>query len=909
MSNVAKLKKKAAELEQKKQFDKALAVYVELLGQISGEEEDADVALYNRVGDLMIRQGDVTQAVEYYEKAVDLYAEGGFFNNAIALCNKILRTSPGRASIYYKLGRISAKKGFSSDAKQNYLEYADRMQKAGKLDEAFRALKEFADLCPDQDDIRLMLADQLAKKQRNGEALEQLQLLYEKFEHEGRAAEARATIDRMKAIDPAVEPKSGTGGPKHKAGDLVFLDVTFDEKPRPGAPRKSVGARMVPDKPLAPPAPKAVPNVPPPAPPREEPVAPPTADLPFLDLDEPAPSEPSRPAPEPVDETFIQRGGIEPSDLETLGADPSQHFSSSLDTSFGGDSLLGIEPTSMSPDVEPEAAPSAFLDLEPALGADSGITHDAYGDFGGISPLEDDAGAGDLALVELELSDTEADAPEPPEHDLALPGELPVLDLPELRSSTSMPEMGDDLELIMPDAYDADAPDEAAEGLRRHSSALEDLDPPIARAHDEQHGGNVSFDIPLLDVDDPMDSDNGVGAGHPGLRSNGGGVAGGAPASRAHFDSPAPNDRLDQLRGRVNADAGNAGLRRALAEALFERGAREEGLSELELAMISFERASDLDGASSVADEIIRLNPNSVRHHQKRVEYAFRTNDRSRLVDAYLELADALFRSGQADKARTVYQRVLELAPDEIRAQAALTAFIEPTPAPNANRKPPAAADRKSAGTPERSGVFRRYTGESKRTDPEPEPARVEPKIPTDPAGFVNLGEWLRDDDQPKSTRMVVQEQAPTGNEQADFADMLRAFKQGVAQNVEDEDHQAHYDLGVAYKEMGLVDEAIAEFQKALRGPNDRVRAYESLGQCFLEKSQFQVAATLLSRALVEPRHNDEQLVGVLYLLGYCNEALQQWADALVYYQRVFAVDIEFRDVSDRISALERVAT
>jgi tetratricopeptide (TPR) repeat protein len=108
---------------------------------------------------------------------------------------------------------------------------------------------------------------------------------------------------------------------------------------------------------------------------------------------------------------------------------------------------------------------------------------------------------------------------------------------------------------------------------------------------------------------------------------------------------------------------------------------------------------------------------------------------------------------------------------------------------------------------------------------------------------------------------------------------------------------------------MGLIDEAISEFQKALRGPHDRVRAYESLGQCFLEKSQFQVAATLLSRALVEPGHNDEQLVGVLYLLGYCHEALQQWPEALMYYQRVFAVDIEFRDVSERISALERVAT
>ena len=79
MSNVAKLKKKALEFEQKKQFEKALAVYVQVLEETDGDE-DADVSLYNRVGDLMLRLGNVGDAVTYYEKAVDLYAEGGFFN-------------------------------------------------------------------------------------------------------------------------------------------------------------------------------------------------------------------------------------------------------------------------------------------------------------------------------------------------------------------------------------------------------------------------------------------------------------------------------------------------------------------------------------------------------------------------------------------------------------------------------------------------------------------------------------------------------------------------------------------------------------------------------------------------------------------------------------------------------------
>src|SRR4051812_37399571 len=202
MPDVAKLKKKAAEFELKKQFDKALAVYVEILDGYDASDEEVDVSLYNRVGDLYLKQGSVGDAVDYYEQAVDRYAEGGFHNNAIALCNKILRQSPGRASVYYKLGKISAQKGFKGDAKKNFLEYADRMQSEGKVDESFRALKEFADLCPDQDDIRLMLAEQLSKKGKGAEAIEQLQLLHERYVEQGRDAEAQATVERMKGIDP-----------------------------------------------------------------------------------------------------------------------------------------------------------------------------------------------------------------------------------------------------------------------------------------------------------------------------------------------------------------------------------------------------------------------------------------------------------------------------------------------------------------------------------------------------------------------------------------------------------------------------------------------------------------------------------------------------------------------------------
>ena len=875
MSNVAKLKKKAADFEQKKQFDKALAIYVQVLQELEGDEEEGDVALYNRVGDLMLRHGSVSEAVDYYEKAVDLYADGGFFNNAIALCNKILRQSPGRSSIYYKLGKISAKKGFKSDAKQNFLEYADRMQKAGKMDEAFRALKEFADLCPDQDDIRLMLAEQLSKRDRKDEAMHQLQTLYEKFDSEGRTAEARATIDRMKAIDPAAEPRRTGPQAAQKSNDLVFLDVTFDENPRKMTPRAS---------PTMPPRGK------PDAPPRSLP-----ADIPLLDVDEPdedtaepddAPAPPSRVAFQRADDVMLDTDAIDELEAPASGNGSMPDSAAALPglehTSFGGDfgtiddQMLSVEPTSMAEaDARAEAAGTSHaeveaedLEAEPSTSRldfilpDEGIPIDDVPDsgFGEMPFLVDEPAAGDR---KREAFETE----EPSFGSLDMGGDLvPPLDF------------GDDFGSPLGGGFSDD-----------QSTSLPMLDV-------ESDGTDVPAYAPPLVEEEPADAEE-----EPELE-----VAAAAPASaaapppvatpEAEEDSSilTPETRAEALRMRLARASSDWGLHREYGEALLEIGERDSGLEELEAALIGFERDNDLDNARSVAEEIIRVNPNSVRHHQKRVEYAFRVGDKTLLAQAYLELADSLFRSGQAEKSRAVYQRVLDLAPDDIRAQAALSAFIE---------TPPAKRDK-----PKEPGASKRYTAEMKKASlPEPEPAAEPVAASGDDADFVNLGDWLRDDHGPKSTRMVVQEQAPSGDEQADFADMLRAFKQGVAENVEDEDHQSHYDLGIAYKEMGLMDEAISEFQRALRGADNRARTYEALGQCFLEKGQYQVASTILARATAEPGTPDDQLVGVLYLLGYSYEALQRYDDALASYQRVFGVDIEFRDVGERIAALERV--
>ncbi len=958
MPDVAKLKKKAAEFELKKQFDKALAVYVEILdGYDKLSDEEVDVSLFNRVGDLYLKQGSVGDAVDYYEQAVDRYAEGGFHNNAIALCNKILRNSPGRASVYYKLGKISAQKGFKSDAKKNFLEYADRMQSSGKIDEAFRALKEFADLCPDQDDIRLMLAEQLSKKGRSEEAIEQLQLLYVRYSHEGRDAEARATIERMKAIDPTSEPRALGDAPSRSAADLVFLDLNDTAPPRRGMSgnnRAIEGLSILAtgEEPVIPPA---------------QPIAPPR----------PTPAVAASPMPT---EELLDTPFLEPAVLD--GVTRSAEFDRIADV--GGSLLEGLESTSFiapersetprelldfeptsftpatpSPATRPVVDPSAeLLDFDLAATPAAGARH--------VPPQDTEVPLMDFG--EIELPTMEFDEPEEV-HDnrgslLGLPliadeeGEAPVGEDVTVDDESTI---GGDLQLIMPDGT-------PARGVRTQLTPSDDLPlieldgtpikgvPVIAELGEEvvvedlivhepfdepgdelplmdiafptpgeamasilEAGGRNSVEMDALELEpsnphavefepdvadalelvpaiaDAMDLEPAI--------SDATDLAEEEESATAEEDddldsTPTPHiahrqstviakQDVDLLQALSEADPDDHLLRRRLAEAMLESGDRDGGLRELEAAMVGFERHDDLTAASKIADEVVLLNPSSVRHHQKRVEYAFRTNERGRLIEAYLQLADALFRAGQVEKSRAIYQRVIDLSPDDMRAQAALESFPAPEPEPAPPPPPPKG----------------RATVTGQRV---PAPVAAAPKLsPTPDDEFINLGDWLRDDDVKKDTRMIVEEKEPTGDEEADFQDMLKKFKQGIAENVEEEDHQSHYDLGVAYKEMGLLDEAIAEFQKALRAPANRVPTYEALGQCFIEKEQYPMAATILGRALHEPHMSENQLVGVLYLLGRCAQERGQRDAAIEYYQRVFVVDIQFQDVSERLAAVE----
>jgi tetratricopeptide (TPR) repeat protein len=178
------------------------------------------------------------------------------------------------------------------------------------------------------------------------------------------------------------------------------------------------------------------------------------------------------------------------------------------------------------------------------------------------------------------------------------------------------------------------------------------------------------------------------------------------------------------------------------------------------------------------------------------------------------------------------------------------------------------------------------------------------PSAPGSDDGFIDLAALLAEDAE-DTTRFRVEEAAPTGDEDHDFAELLSQFKAKLSAHLAPEDAASHYDLGLAFKEMGLVDEAIAEFQIALRNGHMRLKVFEELGQCFLQKSQYTIAEKVLRRALEARRDDELELLGVYYYLGCSYEALDRPEQARDAYERVLSMDINFRDAAERLARFD----
>jgi hypothetical protein len=171
---------------------------------------------------------------------------------------------------------------------------------------------------------------------------------------------------------------------------------------------------------------------------------------------------------------------------------------------------------------------------------------------------------------------------------------------------------------------------------------------------------------------------------------------------------------------------------------------------------------------------------------------------------------------------------------------------------------------------------------------------------------------------QPTKMRPLAPEAAlpvpmSAGSAGIDLADMFGELKHELEEETAtaDEDPETHYNLGVAFREMGLLDEAIGELQKVCQAVDrghtfpQLMQTYTWLAQCFLDKEVPEAAIRWYERALKLSGIDEETRTALHYELASAYQAAGNKPDALNHFTEVYGSNIDYRDVAERIKALK----
>src|SRR5207249_4059406 len=470
---------------------------------------------------------------------------------------------PGRQTTYLKLAKLYASKGFMAEAKQNFVEYAERMHKAGKIQHAFAALKEFADISAESAHLRQTLE-------------EHLRMYGDPERRPGGGAAAPAAPAAPKPQPPDDPSKSG----RRKTSSLVFLDVD----------------------------------------------APPAGKPPLTGRVPPPPKLPPKPAlePEPVVESLIEPVIAEPDtslEIETTS------LVDGLDPSTAGGMLEGFETTSAE-------FGEIQLDAQPAPALQDEVSPDDIPPPAEFEPTMAEEESAPDAAIELEpLLETEIEI------------EAPVAPVVPKRPGVGAPPRFGGASPKAPESPKVKPVVPKRPGPPARKPMVEvpplELEPDFDTGATDRGGGHEVDDQPLAIDDAGGRVGGGRRSGAIDLSLDGVVTQGAEPGSLvfANIDAPPVKPTIEDLEGRVADDPDDPEGHKALGEALIEAGERERGIEELDLATTGFETRGNLRQAQDLGDEILRLDPNSVRHRQKQVEFAFKSGDKAKLIDAYVELA------------------------------------------------------------------------------------------------------------------------------------------------------------------------------------------------------------------------------------------------------------------------------
>lgn len=845
------------------QIEKAIEEWQKLL---SLTPNDGNV--YNTIGDLHLKKNSAKEAVEEYLKAADAFNKAGFVLKTIAVYKKIIKLIPERIDIYLKLADLNAERGLTSNAIEDYLRVARHYAKSGLIKETLDIYKKIADLDPTNVNIKLKLAEMYLKEGLKNEAAKEFLEIADVYYYKEQLKEAEEFYGQVLKIDT-------TNSAALKG--LEKLNVST-KKPDVNTLLSEADSHIQAGR-------------------------------------------------------FNEAEGIVTELLKKDSRNPL--FRQRLGYTYLGRSKFEEAFSEFKPIIEEYIGKDEFEKAEKII----------------LDYLKADSARVEAILLLAELYESSGNL------DLSVSEYAKVIeyyfDKGSLAEASLANPIYQKIKELVPDSAEAERFRNIFEPAEVKPSEPEVIEAPV----------DV---LPETGVVEPgvgaMATEEAVVVSKAGTQDSQAieKIDAYFTEAEVYMKYGLTKNAIDQLEAIVDLEPANLKAHIQLKEIYRLEGKIEKAVSECIFLSGIYGEQGDFVNKISILDEASRLDPDneSVKEAMSKIEIegeapeallertqtdavqpsiiladgsqetrGIKDKERPSWVDQVIEepieaikeednasnnltedLAEAEFylQQGLVEDARNMYHKILEKYPDSDEARARLAEFEVETEIEEGFR------EASVVNEPETETAVRPV---EEPTIGEPVGQVVSGKIVGDliqkeEAGskgeeeeYFDLSEVLKEDltaDRP--------EKSETQELDEELESIFQDFQKGVQEQLGEEDFETHYNLGIAYKEMGLVNEAIGEFQLSIKGPDCFIDSASMLAICFQEKGMYKSAIAQLEKAISDPRCDDKRSLAIKYDLGILYEMANMPETAIDKMSEVYSVDIHFRDVAKKIEELKTQA-
>ena len=159
-----------------------------------------------------------------------------------------------------------------------------------------------------------------------------------------------------------------------------------------------------------------------------------------------------------------------------------------------------------------------------------------------------------------------------------------------------------------------------------------------------------------------------------------------------------------------------------------------------------------------------------------------------------------------------------------------------------------------------------------------------------------------------ESIQRICQRQikGDTTDVEKELSEIVATFQKRVQQKIDKKDYESHFNLGIAYLEQGLLDEAVEELQLACQSEKKKIDCFSILSHCYKKKREHTKALEYLERAIDLTKKGTGQYFGFKYEMASLYEMMKEKKKALNFYREVKKWNPQYRDTADRIEKLEK---